>query len=67
MSSHVENAESPHEQRGECLLPIPISKSVQSNSVPKLVVARNVFSSLESSVFWFSCRKVTDDAFHGER
>ena len=53
---------------GECLLPIPISKSVQSNSVPKLVVARNRFTSLESSVACFGfLAECDDDAFDGER
>ena len=47
---------------GECLLPIPISNSVQFNSVPKLVVARNV------SLHWNpACSERDNDAFGDER
>ena len=51
---------------GECLLPIPISKSVQSNSVPKLVVARNVSLHWNPACFGFLAER-DDDAFDGER
>ena len=40
MSCHVANQESFHERGVSFVHPMP--KSVQSNSVPKLVVARNV-------------------------
>ena len=51
---------------GECLLPIPIPISVQSNSVPKHVVARN------DSLHWIlkrfgSLAERDDDAFDDER
>ena len=51
---------------GECLLPIPISKSVQSNSVPKLVVARNVSRYWNPACLGFLAES-DDDAFDGER
>ena len=51
---------------GECLLPIPISTSVQSNSVPKLVVARNVALHWNSKCFGFLAER-DDDAFDEER
>ena len=37
----------------ECLLFIPIPKNVQSNSVPKLVVARNVLLHWNPTCFGF--------------
>ena len=49
----------------ECLLCIPIPKSVPSNSLLKVVVARNV-TSLESSVFWFLAGR-EDNVFDDER
>ena len=51
---------------GECLLPIPIAKSVQSNSVPKLVVARIVPLHWNPACFGFLAQS-DDDAFDDER
>ena len=51
---------------GEGLLPIPISKSVQSNSVPKLAVARNVSLHWNSTCFGFLAER-DDDAIDDER
>ena len=51
----------------ECLLFIPIPKSVQSNSVLKLVVARNVSLHWNPACFgWFLAER-DDDAFDDER
>ena len=49
----------------ECLF-TPIPKSVQSNTVPKLVVATNVLTPLESSAFGLLAER-DDDAFDDER
>ena len=51
---------------GECLLPIPIPKSVQSNSVPKLVLARNVSLHWNPACFGFPAAR-DDDTFGDER
>ena len=44
----------------ECLLFIPIPKNVQSNSVPKLVVARNVLLHGNPARFWFLAESGND-------
>ena len=50
----------------ECLLIIPIPKDVQSNSGPKLVVARNLSLHWNPACFGFLAER-DDDAFDDER
>ena len=58
VSCHVANEESSHD--AECLLFILIPKNVQSNSVPKLVVARNVLLHGNPARFWFLAESGND-------
>ena len=50
----------------ECVLFVPIPKNVQSNSVPKLIVARNVLLTWNPACLWFLARR-EDDVFDDGR